>query len=115
MFISNAYAQAAGGSGGGIDVILIQLMPLIAIVAIMYFLVIRPQQARMKAHQTMVENLRRGDHIVTSSGILGKIVKVDEGELTVEVADNVRIRILRQAVQDVRSKTEPAKDDNAKG
>jgi preprotein translocase subunit YajC len=110
MFISNAYAQAAGGGGGGIELILIQLAPLIAIIAIMYFLVIRPQQQRVKAHLAMVEALRRGDTVVTSGGIVGKVTKVDEGEATVEIADGVKVRVLKHTIQEVRAKGEPAKD-----
>lgn len=114
MFISNAYAQTAGG-GGGIDVILIQLAPLVAIFAIMYFLVMRPQQQRVKAHQQMVANLRRGDQVITSGGILGKVTKVDDAEATLEIADGVKIRVVKHAIQEVRASTEPARDDTSKG
>jgi preprotein translocase subunit YajC len=109
MFISNAYAQSAGG-GGGIELILIQLAPLVAIVAIMYFLVIRPQQQRANAHKAMIEALRRGDTVVTSGGIVGKVTKVDETEATVEIADGVKVRVLKHTILDVRAKGEPAKD-----
>jgi preprotein translocase subunit YajC len=110
MFVSNAYAQTAGGGGGGLELILIQLAPLLAIIAIMYFLVIRPQQQRVKAHLAMVEALRRGDTVVTSGGIVGKVTKVEEGEATVEIADGVRVKVLKHTIQEVRSKGEPAKD-----
>jgi preprotein translocase subunit YajC len=108
MFITNAYAQTAGG--GGMEVILIQLAPLVAIVAIMYFLVIRPQQARVKAHQQMVEALRRGDQVVTSGGIVGKVVKVEDGEATIEIAEGVKVRVIKHTIMEVRSKSEPAKE-----
>ena len=110
MFVSNAYAQAAGGGGGGLELILINLAPLVAIVAIMYFLVIRPQQLRMKAHLAMIEALRRGDTVVTSGGIVGKVTKVDEGEALVEIADGVKVKVLKHTIQEVRTKGEPAKD-----
>lgn len=110
MFISSAYAQTAGGGGGGLELILIQLAPLIAIVAIMYFLVIRPQQQRVKAHLAMVEALRRGDTVVTSGGLIGKVTKVDESEATVEIAEGVKVRVLKHTIQEVRAKGEPAKD-----
>lgn len=107
--ITPAYAQA-GGAGGG-DIFL-QLVPFILIFVIMWFLIIRPQQKRVKAHQEMVKGLRRGDQIVTSGGILGKISKVvDDAEIEVEIAEGVRVRIVRAMVTDVRSKTEPVKLD----
>lgn len=109
MFISNAHAQAAGG-GGGVELILIQLAPLIAIVAIMYFLVIRPQQLRAKAHAAMIEAVRRGDTVVTSGGIVGKVTKVDETEATVEIADGVKVRVLKHTLLEVRAKGEPVKE-----
>jgi preprotein translocase subunit YajC len=111
MFIEPAYAQAAGGG----EAMFLQFLPLVAIVAIMYFLVIRPQQQRAKAHQALVAGLRRGDVVVTSGGVIGKVTKVvDDNEVLVEVADGVRMRIVRQMIQEVRSKSEPAKDDDAK-
>lgn len=109
--ITPAYAQAAGG--GGADIFL-QLVPFILIFVIMWFLIIRPQQKRVKAHQEMVKSLRRGDSVVTSGGMIGKIAKVvDDGEIEVEVADGVRVRVVRAMVTEVRSKSEPAKLDKA--
>ncbi|QFT63435.1 preprotein translocase subunit YajC [Roseivivax halotolerans] len=88
---------------------LAQFVPLILIFAIMYFLLIRPQQKKMKEHQKMVENLRRGDQVVTQGGIIGKVVKVKEGnELEVEVADGVKVRVVQNTITQVLSKTEPA-------
>lgn len=110
MPISTAYAQAAGGGGGGFELILIQLAPLIAIVAIMYFLVIRPQQQRVKAHAAMIEALRRGDTVVTSGGIVGKVTKVEDAEATVEIADGVKVKVLKHTILEVRAKGEPAKE-----
>ena len=101
-----AFAQAQGGGAGAI---VTQLVPLVLIFAIMYFLLIRPQQKKLKDHQKMVEALRRGDVVVTQGGIIGKVTKVKEGgELEVEIADNVRVRIVAGTVSQVVSKTEPA-------
>jgi len=89
---------------------LIQIVPFILIFIIMYFLMIRPQQKRQKDHQEMIKNVRRGDQIVMSGGLIGKVVKVtDDNELELEIADNVRVRVSRSAIADVRSKGEPVK------
>lgn len=86
-----------------------QLFFFAALIAIFYFLLIRPQQKRLKAHRELVENLRRGDTVVTSGGIVGKIVKiVDEREALVEIADGVRVRVVKHTVSDVLNKSEPA-------
>lgn len=95
-----------GGTGGGSD-FFISLFPFIALFAIMYFLVLRPQQKRLKAHQEMVNNVRRGDTVVTSGGIIGKIAKVEDNEVHVEVAEGVRIRVVKGTLSEVRSKSEP--------
>ncbi|MDG1473110.1 preprotein translocase subunit YajC [Pseudosulfitobacter sp. SM2401] len=87
-----------------------QFLPLILIFAIMYFLLIRPQQKKMKDHQAMVAALRRGDKVVTAGGLIGKVVKVmDDGEVEVEVADGVKVRVVQATISQVVSKTEPAK------
>ena len=87
-----------------------QFVPLILIFAIMYFLLIRPQQKKVKEHQAMVAGLRRGDQVVTQGGLIGKVVKVkDDGELEVELADNVKVRVVQSTIATVVSKTEPAK------
>lgn len=110
MMISDAFAQAAAPAGGG-D-FFVQLVPFIAILAIMYFLVLRPQQQRIKAHQAMVAAVKRGDVVVTGGGIVGKVVKVMENdEVLVEIAEEVRIRVIRGTISDVRSKTEPVAAD----
>ncbi|MDQ2093301.1 preprotein translocase subunit YajC [Rhodalgimonas zhirmunskyi] len=84
-------------------------LPLILIFGIMYFLLIRPQQKKMKEHQAMVEALRRGDQVITQGGIVGKVSKVkDDGEIEVEIADGVKVRIIKSTVAQVLSKTEPA-------
>ncbi|MBN9443750.1 MAG: preprotein translocase subunit YajC [Bosea sp.] len=90
---------------------LIQLVPFLLIFVIMWFLIIRPQQRRAKTHQEMIKNVRRGDTIVTSGGLVAKVSKVvDDGEVEAEIAEGVRVRIVRGMIQDVRSKTEPVKN-----
>ncbi len=87
-----------------------QFVPLILIFAIMYFLLIRPQQKKMKEHQAMVAALRRGDQVVTQGGMVGKVVKVrDDGELELEIAEGVKVRVIQNTIATVVSKTEPAK------
>ena len=86
-------------------------IPLILIFAIMYFLLIRPQQKKVKEHQNMVASLRRGDQVVTQGGLIGKVTKVkEENEIEVEVADGVKVRVLQNTIAQVLSKTEPNKD-----
>ena len=86
-----------------------QFLPLILIFAIMYFLLIRPQQKKLKDHQAMVNAVRRGDLVVTQGGIIGKVVKVrEDGEVEVEIADGVKVRVIKSTLADVKSKTEPA-------
>ena len=105
MLVTPAYAQAAGGGGGPIA----QFLPLILIFAIMYFLLIRPQQKKMKEHRAMVEALRRGDQVVTAGGLIGKVTKVkDEDEVEVELTDGVKVRVVQSTIASVLNKTEPA-------
>lgn len=111
MIVTPAFAQGAGA--GGSDM-LVSLLPFVLIFVIMYFLILRPQQKRSKQHQEMVKNMRRGDSVVTSGGLFGKITKVvDENEIEVEVADGVRVRQMRSMIAEVRSKGEPVRDDAA--
>jgi preprotein translocase subunit YajC len=106
MFISPAFAQGAP-AGGGTD-ILFQMAPFLLIFVIMYFLILRPQQKRVKEHQSMVKALRKGDTVVTSGGVVGKVTKViDDNVVEMQIADNVRIRQMRSMIQEVRSKGEP--------
>jgi preprotein translocase subunit YajC len=107
MLATPAYAQAAGdaGAAGG----LIGIIPFILMFVIFYFLLIRPQQKRMKEHRKMIENLRRGDQVVTAGGIMGKVTRVsDEDECEVQIADGVKIRLVKSTISAVVSKTEPA-------
>ena len=108
MLITPAFAQAAGAADT--NSMLMSLLPFALIFVIMWFLIIRPQQKRVKTHQEMIKNVRRGDTIVTTGGILAKVTKVlDDAEIEAEIADGVRVRILKGMVQDVRSKGEPVK------
>ncbi|HMK42305.1 MAG TPA: preprotein translocase subunit YajC [Methyloceanibacter sp.] len=106
-----AYAQAAQDTFGMLNSLLI---PTMLIIGIMYFLMIRPQQKRLKEHQAMVAGVRRGDTVVTSGGIIGKVAKVDDQELQVEIAEGVKIKILRSTISEVRGKGEAATSPKAK-
>ena len=112
MFTTPAYAQGAPGFfGGGLEA----LLPLVLIFVVFYFLLIRPQQKKMKQHKDMLGAIRRGDRVVTGGGILGTVTKVnDEHEVTVEIADDVRVRVQRGLISGVLSKTEPVKGDTKK-
>jgi preprotein translocase subunit YajC len=113
MFVTPAFAQGIFG-GGANNSAVIQFLPLILIIVIMYFLILRPQQRKVRQHQDMVKALRRGDTVVTSGGLVGKVTKVvDDQHIEIEVADGVRIRHLRTSVSEVRAKGEPVKEDSA--
>jgi preprotein translocase subunit YajC len=108
MLITPAMAQGTTAAAGGTD-IFIQLTPFILIFVIMWFLIIRPQQKRVREHQEMIKAIRRGDTVVTAAGFVGKVTKViDDTEVEIEIADNVRVRAVRSTISDVRSKSEPA-------
>lgn len=108
MFISTAYAQSAPAPAAGGDPIAM-FLPLILIFVVFYFLMIRPQNKRMKEHRAMLEAVRRGDRVVTGGGIIGKVAKVmDNGEVEVEIARDVRVKVLRSTIQTVLDKTQPA-------
>jgi preprotein translocase subunit YajC len=115
MLITPAYAQGSlFGFGGDSGSMVTSLLPLILIVVIMYFLVLRPQQQKVKQHQSMVKALRRGDTVVTNGGLVGKVTKVvDDDQIEVEISDGVRVRQMRSMVSEVRAKGEPVKDDGA--
>jgi preprotein translocase subunit YajC len=100
MFIGNAWAQTGGVAGGGFESIFL----IIAMFAVLYFLMIRPQMKRAKEHKTMVEALQKGDEVVTAGGLLGKITRVGESYVSVEVANNVEIQVQRAAVQTILPK-----------
>lgn len=106
-FITPAFAQAAGAPGQ--NDMLLQLAPFGIILVIMYFLILRPQQKRAKAHAEMIKAVRRGDTVVTSGGFIGRVTKViDDHEIEVELAPETRVRLLRAMIAEVRTKGEPA-------
>lgn len=113
MLISEAWAQGVGGAGGG-D-IFSMMLPLMLIFAVFYFLLIRPQQKKMKEHREMLGAVRRGDKVVTGGGIIGTVAKViSDDELQVEIAEGVKVKIARATLASVMSKTEPVKESSEK-
>ncbi len=116
MFISSALAQSSlfGGAASDSSGMLTSLLPFALIFVIMYFLILRPQQKRVKQHAEMVKNVRRGDTVVTNGGLVGKVTKViDDDQIEIEIADDVRIRQMRSMLADVRARGEPVKDEAA--
>ncbi len=113
MWVTPAFAQGSsplGGDGG----ILMSLLPFVLIFVIMYFLILRPQQKRVKQHQEMVKNVRRGDTVITNGGLVGKVTKViDDDQIEIEISEDVRIRQMRSMLADVRAKGEPVKEEAA--
>lgn len=108
MLVSTAYAQAAAPPGAGFDPM--AFVPLILIFVVFYFLLIRPQQKKMKEHKSMIDALRRGDRVVTAGGLIGTVTKVTgDDELQIEIAEGVRVRAVRQTIGTVLAKSEPAK------
>ncbi|HEX2590983.1 MAG TPA: preprotein translocase subunit YajC [Rhizomicrobium sp.] len=88
--------------------VLMQIVPFVMIFAIMYFLLIRPQQQKLKDHRAMVDNVKRGDTVVTAGGIVGKVAKVrDDGEIMIDIADNVQVRVVKATLSEVRAKGQP--------
>ncbi|VAW07143.1 Protein translocase subunit YajC [hydrothermal vent metagenome] len=113
MFISQAIAQTAGATGG--ESAFMQFLPFILIIAVFYFLMIRPQQKRAKEHRNMVAALRRGDNVVTSGGIVAKVSKVlDDNEVELEIASGVKIKVIRSTISTVIGKPAPANDTTVK-
>lgn len=111
MFVSQAFAQGAGGTGGDLFAMIV---PLILIMAVFWFLLIRPQQKRAKEHQELIQSIRRGDVVATAGGMIGKVARVvDDNEILLEVADNVRMRFQKQAISEVRAKGEPVSAETA--
>lgn len=115
FLISSAYAQDALASPqAATSGMFMQLIPFVLIFAVFYFILLRPQQKKFNEHKQMLDNIRRGDKIVTGGGIIGSIVKLDGPEhLVVEIAEGVKVKILRNTVQTVLAKTEPAANDTA--
>lgn len=108
MFSTPAYAQTAGAAaGGGIEQILVNVLPLVAIMVLFYFLLIRPQQTRMKKHRQMIDAVKRGDQVVLSNGIMGKVTRVENDEVQVEIAPNTNVRVVKAMLGEVKAKATP--------
>lgn len=116
MFSTPAYAQTAGGAAadGGIAAIAIQVLPLVALMVLFYFLLIRPQQTRAKKHAAMIGAVKRGDQVVLTNGIIGKVTRVETEEVQVEIAPNTNVRVIKSMIGDIRAKTLPAPANDAK-
>jgi preprotein translocase subunit YajC len=116
MFISTAYAQTAGAGDGALGMgSIMQLLPIVAIFVIFYFLLIRPQQKKAKEHKALLASVRRGDRVVTGGGILGVVTKVlDEQYVQVEIAEGVRVKVMKSTIADIPSRTAPAQAANAR-
>ncbi|REF86153.1 protein translocase subunit yajC [Methylovirgula ligni] len=111
MLFTPAFAQVFGGAPGGASDIFGFIAPFALIVIIMYFLVIRPQQKNARTHADIIKNVRRGDTIVMNGGLIGKVARVvDDNELELEIAPNIKVRVARALISEVRSKGEPVKD-----
>jgi preprotein translocase subunit YajC len=111
LFISQAFAQTAGSAGGSSVDMAVQLVPIVAMIAIVYFILWRPQQRRAREQREMVMAARRGDLVVTTGGLIGRVTKaVDDSEVELELAPNVRVRLARSGIAEVRAKGEAPKD-----
>ena len=113
MFATPAYAQTAAG-GADPQAMLVQFLPLVALVVLFYFLMIRPQQQRAKQHQQMLGGLKRGDVVVLSSGMIGKVVRVEDKEVGLEIASGVTVKVVKTMISDVRTRGEPAPANDSK-
>jgi preprotein translocase subunit YajC len=116
MFATQAQAQTPGGApnGGGIQGMLTTIGLPVILFVLFYVLMIRPQQRRMKQHQAMVTALKRGDTVVLNSGVIGKVARVDDAEVSVEIAPNTTVKVVKAMVSEVRVRGEPAAANDAK-
>ena len=112
MFATPAFAQtAAGAPTGGPQDLLIQFLPLVGLVVLFYFLMIRPQQKQLKAHQAMVAALKRGDTVTLSNGMIGKVTRVENDEAMVEISQGVNVRVVKSMISQVGARTAIAAND----
>ncbi len=116
MFSTPAYAQAAGAApaGGGLEAIALQLLPLVALFVLFYFLLIRPQQQRAKKHAATIGAVKRNDQVVLSNGMIGKVTRVENDEVQVEIAPNTNVRVVKAMIGEVRTKATPLPANDAK-
>jgi preprotein translocase subunit YajC len=108
MFASPAYAQAAGAGASGTTAFLIQVAPLILLFVIFWFLIIRPQQQKLKAHRAMVDAVKKGDEVVTGGGLIGKVSKVSDSEVEIELSPTVKVRAVKATLSSVTPRGGPA-------
>jgi len=112
MFVTPAFAQGAAAAPGGVQDVIMSLVPFVFILVIMWVMIIRPQRQRQKAHAEMVKNLRRGDVVVTAGGVIAKVAKVvNDAEVELEIGEGVRIRVVRSTIGEIRAKGEPVKTE----
>ena len=111
MFASPAYAATGGAAAGGTAGFFMQIFPLILIFVIFYFLLIRPQQKRMKQHQQMVQDVKPRDTAITSGGLIGKVTKVEDNEVEMEIAQGVKVRVVKSMLSDIRPHGAKAAND----
>ncbi len=115
MFATPAYAQTAGAAaGGGLEAMLLNILPLVGLVVMFYFLMIRPQQQRMKKHAETINSLKRNDTVVLNSGVIGKVVRVEDKEVGLEIATGVTIKVVKAMISEVRVRGEPAPANDSK-
>jgi preprotein translocase subunit YajC len=111
MFATPAHAATAGAASSGTAAFMANVLPLLLIFVIFWFLLIRPQQRRMKMHKAMIEAVKKNDVAVTTGGLIGKVTRVDEGEVELEIAPNVRVKVVKSMLGEVRPHgTKPAND-----
>lgn len=116
MFATPAYAQTAGAAaaGGGLEAMLLNILPLVGLVVMFYFLMIRPQQQRMKKHAETINALKRNDTVILNSGVIGKVVRVEDKEVGLEIATGVTIKVIKAMISEVRTRGEPAPANDSK-
>lgn len=116
MFATPAMAQTANAAAGADPMagMAMQILPFVGIFVLFYFLMIRPQQRRVKEHQTMLGALKRGDTVVLASGMIGKVTKVEDAEVSVEIAPNTVVKVVKATISEVRTRGEPAPANDAK-
>ena len=114
MFATPAFAQAAGAAAGSPQDMILQFLPLIGMIVLFYFLMIRPQQQRAKQHQAMLAALKRNDTVVLNSGVIGKVVRVEDKEVGLEIATGVTVKVVKGMIAEVRTRGEPAPANDSK-
>ncbi len=114
MFATPAFAQTAGAAGGSPQDMILQFLPLIGMIVLFYFLMIRPQQQRAKQHQAMLAALKRNDTVVLNSGVIGKVVRVEDKEVGLEIATGVTVKVVKGMIAEVRTRGEPAPANDSK-